>query len=166
MSNAAKLDELDAKIKELQAERRRLATEVGIPLVKEALAEIFTFPGITNVYWTQGTPSWCDGDPCTFSVNDSYFNYDESDDASQYGDDQDQAIGAYHPQWAFESSSYRDAIDLGWEPEQVEEFCRLARGFYDWTQAHKDFLADAFGDPVSVIIRADGTHEIGEYYID
>ena len=78
----SELDQIEAEIAVLTARRQELLTDQGEPLVAEILAPLFEFPGIKNVYWTQGTPSFCDGDPCRFRVGfEPYFNVNmESDE--------------------------------------------------------------------------------------
>lgn len=74
---------MDPKIKKLKAARDA-----------ELLAPVFeTYPDVKNVTWTQYTPSFNDGDPCTFRSGHTYPGLNTDEDGEE-GDAPDGAYGA------------------------------------------------------------------------
>lgn len=67
-------------------------------LIFEASRDLFrTAPEIDRVYWTQYTPYFNDGSPCSFGVNDIYFVLDGEEDEGESSylytqDDYDRAL--------------------------------------------------------------------------
>lgn len=75
---------LQTKFDQLIEEQRELAKrfqETAQELFKETTKEFFDKnPAIKAVGWTQYTPYFNDGEPCTFSVNDAWFSNAEGED--------------------------------------------------------------------------------------
>lgn len=84
-----KYDELTAIINEAQ-ERARKETQA---ILDEVFADFFKRHGdrVYAIWWTQGTPSFNDGDECTFSVHDVMIAFSEEafedGECSSYGYD-------------------------------------------------------------------------------
>lgn len=49
------------------------------------------YPEVKNIFWTQYTPHFMDGDDCVFSVNDIYYTIDRSYDRSKFAGSEDTA---------------------------------------------------------------------------
>lgn len=49
------------------------------------------YPEVKNIFWTQYTPHYMDGDDCVFSVNDIYYTLDRSYDRSKFAGSEDTA---------------------------------------------------------------------------
>src|SRR6478609_1515186 len=59
------MDELKEQIQELQKQYRNQSKA----LFQETASELFnTYPNLKGFSWQQGTPGFCDGDPCYFRV--------------------------------------------------------------------------------------------------
>ncbi len=106
---------------------------------------------VNAVRWTQYSPHFNDGEPCTFSVNEPYFDVEGVDEDSEgwYSDYED----------GFYSCDYRnkDAVD-------VENFEKLFGSIPDEVYEY------AFGDGYQITIRR-GAHDslqvdVDEYYHD
>ena len=131
-----------------------------------------------TLQWKQYTPSFSDGDPCVFRVNDPYLVRD-----TEEGNDWD--LNSVIHEWGVPDSevSYtendwnapRDVgggykkitktytrhgfpVIEGWTKGKVEELFAL------WKTLPEDLLKKAFGDGCTVIIKSDGTYTNDEYY--
>lgn len=83
------------------------------------------------LYWTQGTPSFNDGDPCTFSQGDAYY-VKLPDDLTELSD-----LGhGYEPEEA--------VVDEDWPGDLSTA----------WREMSDDLAEAAFGDNVRVILTA------------
>jgi hypothetical protein len=85
------------------------------------------------LYWTQGTPSFNDGDPCTFSQGDAYLVKlpAEMADLSDLGH-------------GYEPDEWEDVVDEDW-PKNLSTA---------WSAVDDDLAEAAFGDNVRVILTA------------
>lgn len=186
------LDELDEQIKELQRQRRELAKVSGIPLVREQFAAFFEYPIVNTVEWTQYTPFFNDGDPCEFTVHNYLsFNGPEDDEAGvSFGryslpdasvfvrvpyeppkylggyEDNPQADARrrreyekYQDQKLAEFNHFHDAGLIG---DAVDKFSAEIKRVEKWLGNKEDFLFDAFGDHVRVVVSRDGV-EVEQY---
>lgn len=74
------LPELEA-LTERMLELRKELMEQSKTSFKEITKVIFEkFPELESFYWTQGTPSFNDGEPCEFGVYDVYINNEDEDE--------------------------------------------------------------------------------------
>lgn len=129
----------DAKRKELTEQLRKDFPALLAPLFEK-------YPGVRNVYWTQYTPYFNDGDTCEFSANVSYaeLNHDGSSDE----DDDEEESG--------EIKKQENEV-----PEKAEDEFQHAL-----TSIDESFYKDLFGDHVEVIVNRNGTIETEEYEHD
>lgn len=93
-------------------------------------------PTLQAFRWSQGTPGFCDGDPCYFRVHDDpesiHLRVDDEDyDSDDYNDER-----------------YDDVKD------QVANLLATVGG---------DLLEDVFGDSVEVTAKRDGTFDVDDY---
>lgn len=78
------LPELEA-LKEKMVELRKELLEQSKVSFKEISKVIFEkFPELKSFEWTQGTPSFNDGEPCEFGVHDVYINNEEEGEGPNY----------------------------------------------------------------------------------
>lgn len=194
------LEELDTQIKDLQAQRKALAKNEGIPTIRELFAPFFEYPIVQSVEWTQYTPFFNDGDPCEFSVH-NYLNFNGEEDEDYEGDTirfsdyqiPDSAVFVRDP---FQFRNYGSSSSFYNSPEyrakqerehneyqdrrEVEHAAFLAVGLIGddakafkkqikdvelWLGGHEDFLLDAFGDHVKVVVTRNGV-AVEEYEHD
>lgn len=180
------LEEIDEKIVEYQRLRTELVRNNGRPILWDALKGAFEHlpERIRNIYWTQGTPSWCDGDPCTFGIYDIYFNrgdedYDGDDDGfdaftiSFYLSDKDEE----GPKYQYESDDRyqerlnryarrrQEILDAGWTLEDVPGIKQAEKTIRGWLESHEDFMEELFGNATVVVYR-DGRIEDDEADLD
>lgn len=82
---------MSTTIQNLMAKKKQWLEEMkaqGAGALKEVFVEFFKeHPTCEGVRWTQYTPFWNDGEPCTFSVND--FNLKMQDSPPDAGDHED-----------------------------------------------------------------------------
>lgn len=184
------LEAIDKVIADYTAQRRALAVEVGHEVLKELVAPFFEYVGVSAVAWHQYTPGYCDGDPCTFSVGYpgvQFSNYDPEDEESndgspgyeEYGlkrllevDARDPVPSSYQNRpevWydyvADQEQKRKEFLNLGITEESLKDLVVLWNKFWDWMGNHEPFLQDAFGEPLEITFRADGTVEVDEYYV-
>lgn len=182
------LEAIDRVIADFTARRRELAKRVGNEVAQALLAPFFEYP-VQAVAWNQYTPGYCDGDPCTFQVSYpgiQFPGYDEEDEEHEDGPgyvnydlkrlldvDPREPVPDYYkhdPQhwynYVARQEERRDRITaLGVTRETLNALADLWETLHNWLEAHEDFLEDAFGDPVTVTFRADGSVEVDEYYV-
>lgn len=180
------LEEIDEKITEYQRLRTELVRNSGRPILWDALKSAFdTLPEqIRNIYWVQGTPSWCDGDPCEFSIREIYFNrgdedYDGDDDGFDaftitfYLSDKDgegpkhryESDDRYQERLDRYARRRQEILDAGWTLEDASRIKEAEKVVTDWLTNHEDFMDELFGN-ATVIVYRDGRIEDDEAYLD
>lgn len=113
------LDQLKVLTDKVAAAEKEVA-ENSKPLFTEAIKDIFAkHPALLYITWTQGTPSFNDGDPCRFSIHEicgrcNEWPKNEDGEALQ----QDEVSG-------YESWDH-DNIDSDGTPELKTDFDKLA----------------------------------------
>lgn len=143
-------DQIRAKTAALNEQIAALQKEAA-EMVKPMLSEfIKANPQVKAVSWSQYTPYFNDGDPCTFSVNEPYFFFGEDDPEEDEG----------HDTWSMNSKEYGPSPDVC-SAETKAACSALAKelGGLD------DALETLFGDHVKVIVTADGV-SVDEYSHD
>lgn len=193
------LEFLDEQIKELQAQRKALAKVEGIPTIRELFAPFFEYLIVQSAEWTQYTPFFNDGDPCTFSVRNylSFNGPEDDEDAAEEGrivfgsyqlPDTDEFVRSvyqernmgtnssyynspeykakqrreheeYQDRRAIEFAAFKESGLIG---DGAKEFKDAIKTVEKWLGSHEDFLLDAFGDHVKVVVTRDGV-EVEEY---
>lgn len=136
-----------AALNEQIAALRKEAAEMVKPMLQEFIA---ANPQVKAITWSQYTPYFNDGDPCTFSVNEPYFFFGEEDPEEDEG----------HDAWSMGHAEYRPSLEVC--SEETGAACSaLAKelGQLD------DALEELFGDHVKVIVTADGV-SVDEYNHD
>jgi hypothetical protein len=120
------IQEASEKIAAARAEMKTFAKTQGKAAIGAAFRSFFEkYPEVDHIQWTQYTPHFNDGDPCTFRVNDYDMLRDaDGDEICGYGSD-------------------------GREKEISEAFKEI------WGSIDEDLLEACFGDGVEVTITAD-----------
>ncbi len=142
--------------------------------------------------WTQGTPSFNDGEPCTFSVRDPALvkltpaggNDEDEDQDEGEGMDLGTALERYgmpDEQVSYERQDYSKPISgkpgkyetstkyytkSGFP--KIDGYTKTALKALDdaWGELPEDMLKKAFGDGAKVVIQANGKHSVDEYYCE
>lgn len=126
----SRLEEIDAQIAALQIERATLAQSEGPTTVYSIVRPLFDYPGVENIYWTQYTPYFNDGDPCTFGVYfEPYINYNVEEGGDPEDEEaQPQCFDTFGIKYTLQHKrvSFEDASDYDkqhynrerWEAEQ------------------------------------------------
>jgi hypothetical protein len=177
---AKTLEEIDESIRHLVAKRKQIAASQGSEIIFEWFKPIFeAFPNtIKNVWWTQYTPFFNDGEPCEFSVHDALLNYDD-------GNEEWDSSSPWHMQFIFNASFgnkpawYTDeqwetalagyAVKKaeyeaqGWTLESVNELDEVFKQASFMLQKHEDFVEESFGDHVLIILYPDGTVQVNDH---
>ena len=123
-------------------------------------------PTVLGVRWTQYTPYFNDGEPCTFSgpyslyyslaeesdesdssQNDESSEEESNEEEDEYDDDED------------DDSEYSELSSYRGTPEDL----KIIESFKWITQLNDDFLLAMFGDDAQVTIRRDLTIKVSEY---
>lgn len=154
--------------------------EVVDAIFKTAFDEI---PEIQSIAWTQGTPSFNDGDPCVFSVHEPSiildaagaraFDVPEGDRADQQGGDEDD-YGNQIPAggYSFDGYGLYDSYHWGGEhPNRVKVWTndrhRALSELHDRLSASmqtaEDVLESVFDGNARVTVTRDG-YDVDEYY--
>ncbi len=127
--------------KKLFKERRqKLQDDTKAFFINEIRFFFDEFPWIEKIEWVQGTPSFCDGDPCSF------FSTHDDPDINKVHDEEE-------PERAYKAVSKKDEMLA---KSLLKSFMKT---FED------DDMKDMFQDPCRVVVTKDKI-EIEEYYID
>lgn len=122
---------------------RKEAAEQVKPLLSEFIK---ANPQVKAVKWTQYTPYFNDGDPCTFSIHEPEFYFE--------GGDLD---GDGYSAWCFGHADYRPSYDVC--SAATAEACKsVAKAL----EGIEEALEECFGDHVKVIVTAEGV-SVDEY---
>lgn len=132
--------------------------ERGKKVLKDSFKGFFDAnPKIRAVSWTQYTPYFNDGEPCTFSVHDMWAldkkGYNEWKDNGGYAEEYSVASN-----WAYGEPEGDDRLTAK-ERKSVQDFLALVHKLPD------DLFEDMFGDHVEVIATREG-FEVEEYSHD
>jgi hypothetical protein len=158
------LTNLKATKAEIERLREEAKTKVE-SIFKTAVLELFTeYPNLKQISWTQYTPYFNDGDPCTFSSHHNYasIKFTSTVEGEDDEDGYDEKWSTYHYYDGYgkdkklKSNLTTIEIDKLKAGEAVGEF--LAN-FDD------DDMENLFGDGFKVIITKDGI-EVEEYSHD
>jgi hypothetical protein len=136
---------------------------------KAALSETFhtfftEFPEVSHVHWTQYTPHFNDGDPCTFSVHDVFTHLTNEgrlsfglDPIDEDDDEEDYCEGDLYDIF----SGYGD--ERKYISPRAKEVCEAASALDKGVRGLEQFMEGIYGDGVQVTMYRDGTSEIDEY---
>lgn len=126
-----------------------------------ALDELFAFPEVEAVRWSQYTPSFNDGDPCVFTTGEWTVKLTGLEDDSEEGYERGGFRCEYGVNRHFstfpEQFNYRAPHPIAVKLDEHFDY-KPVRAFYD-------ALEDAFGDPAEVTATRDGFH-IEDYEVD
>lgn len=176
MSEALKkrLQETQKQIAKLQAKMHKDGQKLLVSSLKSLFKKHKTFK---NFSWTQYTPYFNDGDPCTFGVNKDYLTIDgESETSDRYDlrrlleklENKDKTIAELKK----DITKYSKKKDYSWQVEslkgQIEE---IEKADLDAVKKRLAFVEDIaeildnidestfesmFGDHVTVVVSRDG----------
>lgn len=164
-----KVQELDHKLNKMKREMAEPFTELLIKVLKE---EIFDKYQVENVFWTQYTPYFNDGEACEFTVHDMYCIIIGDEEPCEY-EGSELYIKSADQLKEYSSSGGADSwtreiakttmklIEL--EPnyfELVETWNRVTRSLGN---IDDDIYLLAFGDHARVTITRDGKIEVDDY---
>lgn len=143
MTNNENLEELFAELNTEIHKLTEIMQKKATPLIDQVANKLFTtIPEIESVFWTQYTPYFNDGDACTFSVNDIYFNlYDDPtlEDEDIYGEGSvvctAEDVVHYKLELQKTIEFNRDPIAYR-EAYRVTQLAKWGRELYSW-QNHK-----------------------------
>ena len=89
------LDDVLAKVEQIDAQRDELNKELFTLIKEEIVSVLDKYPEFIGIRWTQSVPSFNDGEPCTFSVDNAQYvtneivsdNYDEYDETIEINEE-------------------------------------------------------------------------------
>lgn len=153
-----KFEEMQSEMASVRAKFQKQAQD----LFKEITKEVFEKnPVITAIIWTQFTPYFNDGDPCSFSVHEPYFtnaNDEQMEDICSWGEyeGEDQAVFSESSWILGGTSDYaverRKTMDLqGCDVKSLLAFDKMLL-----SSEMKDVMLAMFGDHVRVMATRDG----------
>lgn len=150
--------ELRAEKEALQAKMRALAEERLKPLLAALL--VAAPPEIRAVSWQQYTPSWNDGDPCTFSVHSPELRFSEEIEAkiqeAEIGGDSSRD-GEWFSEWSIQYHSDPARYPNVSQLPISAEVATAARGILKKIEeVPEDVMELAFGDPAEVLVDRTG----------
>lgn len=119
-----------------------------LPLLDAALAA----PNVEAVRWNAYTPTFNDGDPCTWTLDGFYLKFADGD--SEGGENEDGFVSGYDLyEWAG-----REKVPVAGREEAFAAMEALDKA----SEHFEDFLENAFGDAVTVTATKSG-FDIGYY---
>ena len=148
--------DLMTQLQDLQVEYEKKAKQIGKPAFVELAGECFdACPTLEVIHWTQYTPGFNDGDPCTFSVcGPEFFSKENAVDVEGEPFDPNELRengGDLHT-WEGSDQRYAGKVRL----REFEKFLTSELG--------EDLAKRVFGDDVAVTIYRNGKFEVEEYY--
>jgi hypothetical protein len=146
------------RLEEARAEMMRLSQEV---FMTETKFIFDAYPFLMGFGWGQGTPSFCDGDPCDFYVfaEDYGLQIELNDETTasvlELGRERS---GRYNRFNGEDLSAWRETNPL---LIQLNTMCKTISDFLQSTDGQ--FMENTYGDPIAVFITRDGTTELDDY---
>lgn len=127
-----------------------------------AIESIFKeVPGLEWIKWTQGTPGFCDGDPCSFEIHNLYIfldgeEYDYNNDLEYglYTQEEIDAFSERKKQWGYVAATE--------EQLYAKNVGDLVNGIL---QTVEGILSDIYGDPSEITINRDGRSTVNDFKI-
>lgn len=113
-------------------------------------------PTVVAYGWTQYTPYFDDGKPCTFCVNSLWVRTDSDREADQYELEMwgHKSLGERPKTWNHETNSYDYGAYEGPDEARYDRCKQLEKAIEG---GHfENVLLDAFGDHAEVTVRRDG----------
>lgn len=163
----SKLNELSDKLKET---RKQVEIESKVAVL-EAIKEYFERePKAHAVMWSQFTPYWCDGSPCTFSLHEVW-NYVPAEPFRAMT--VEELVSMPNIEWD-PQDAFNLELDESGLPEDIQKLLEngddsldtigaeqfggeVDEKLYNILQKHEEILEMAFGDHVFVVVSRDGT---------
>lgn len=128
-----------------------------------ALDALLAYPGVLEYKWTQYTPSWNDGEECTFSANGEWRGGVKLEFGDEDGGDQEDGYYSNDylgfSSWRNRSADPINGVDVN-EMATLLHTVEMELG----SGQHDVFLKDSFGDHAIVYATKDGFRI--EYYAD
>ena len=163
----ARLNKIDKIRSDLQKAEKTASKDI-MDILKKMMVDN---PLIAGVMWQQYTPSFNDGEPCTFSTHGPFIRFDEkiSGAGDKTVDDEDEdedgvAKGYMDASYDLDEDFYDKKADIFNFKEikalkaTVKDVCKV----YSHLEAMDSCLQDMFGDGVQVFVTKDGV-ETEEY---
>jgi len=151
------LERLVERLTELNIKRDQLITE-GMEIFERSLLTLIRrYPLIQNIHWTQYTPHFNDGSPCTFSVGYLYvkihgINYSVSDHPNNEP--------LLHADEYENDNLSEEEFGKKLTPEQIieshPEMCKELLQLQNTLQVLQDVVYEQFGDHKAVTVDRDG----------
>jgi len=169
-------------VQSLQAELDKLNEEMSkvVETHKEAIREKFhaafdtvfsQYPQVKKIVWSQGTPGFCDGDPCYFSVDEPtiqigdkiYGEYEHSDEFEIDGREmeyEDMIYPRCYSDEEIEKHSYLSESDKC--EEEKERDVLIYHAVANLIGSFEDLFEDMFNGNALVVITPEGISH--DYY--
>lgn len=147
-----KIREAQNLINEAQKEFRRTMKQLTRPVISEMAADIMrAHPEITAIRWSQYTPYFNDGSPCTFRVYEPEFQFSDSFVTS--------IEELQYEKYVCENSEgFYNVYSSGrGTPEFLKKIGDAQNNFNLLLEHLEDGLEDAFGDHAEVTVKPNGT---------
>ncbi len=140
------------QFRKAQEEYQRALSEDGKAALGELFKEFFEAnPAVRAFTWTQYTPHFNDGDPCTFSVHDLEIAYPL---VLEGGEDNPEADG-------YDGDCTANGVDYGYEyiGSKVEKKYPGITALESAFRKFEDVCEATFGDGVRVVVTREGFFE-------
>jgi hypothetical protein len=151
MNAQSKLNQIETTLKAIEEARVNAIKENAANFKEAAMAPFEACPQLLAYRWTQYTPHFNDGDPCTFRAYVHSYKVEGFkgwDEPSRYDDDEEESDWSSYT-LAKESPSFADARELA-----------------DRIVNQYGMLQSLFGDGYMVTVHKDGTIDVEEYEHD
>ncbi len=139
-----RLKQVSEELSEAQRKVQEFAKAEGSQAVFAAFQPFFEkFPRVGAIRWTQYSPHFNDGDPCTFSVHDPEFELAEDSDQDAAGAESDDV----------DVEEDEDEGEFDWRMEDAK-YGKGANEAFDelWAEMHDDVLEAIFGDGYQITV--------------
>jgi len=154
------MSNIEALITEYEHTKKEFTNKMTVAFNKMFVQFFNENPAVKCVVWTQYTPYFNDGEPCTFSVGDKYASTSEYDHDTRYAEEMEGIIITYKPSPYYlenynTNDHCRSVVDQ-WN-ESDKELGESTRKFIDiLNKVPDEIYEDMFGDHMTVIATIDG----------
>jgi hypothetical protein len=147
------------KINEIDTQRKKLNEELFVLIKQQICSTLDKYPEFIGIRWIQYIPSFNDGDPCTFTMDDPGYivkkdnesNYSSFDTVIEIGKEEYSVVTKweFNCEWDNETNKriYTNTID--------EDKVKLLSVIYSALQTVEEECQKQFGDNAEVIILRD-----------
>ena len=150
------LDDVLAKVEQIDTQRNELSKELFTLIKEEIVSVLEKYTEFIAIRWTQSVPSFNDGEPCTFSVDNAQYvtneivsnNYDEYDETVEINEE---VYKLFESEGSWNSELKQIVYPTPESKEKADILYKIDNVLY----AIEDLLEEQFSSNAEVIVTRD-----------